>query len=212
MRLIACALLAGCGTTRVDGLVAGAEVDVQSATFAEVPGLFGEDGALLVWLLPGSNACGSLSRWLAVSESSRDPSELTNAWNGTFPSNFWEVDLVLRVGDPTVSAAGEWLEGTDWDANTEAAGEAYAELQHHLVPRDEAFFSGVVADPDAYALRWYSHRGLLQIHDHQPGKQLTGIFTTEAADPETGERQGEVAIRFRADHCADVEALLTRGG
>ncbi len=204
--------LVACGVTRVDGAIDGQPVEVANATYAEVPGLFGDDGAILIWLLPGDDACGTLGRWFGVSEASRDPVELANQWNTTFPSEFWQVDLVLRVADPLQSTSGVWLEGTAWDANTEVAGQVYADLQHHLTSRDERFFSGDVSDPDAWFLRWYSHRGLLQIHRHQPGQSLSGVFTTEAADPDTGARQGEIVIRFAADHCAELDAIFARGG
>jgi hypothetical protein len=65
-----------------------------------------------------------------------------------------------------------------------------------------------VSDPSAYYERWESELGLLQIHRHRPGESLSGVFTTEAADPEDGAEQGKIAIRFAAEHCADVEEIL----
>ncbi len=194
------ALLAGCASTGVEGTVGGASVDVGTAVFAEVPGVWEDEGAVLVWLLPVDDACGSLARWLAVSEASRDPVELEDAWSAAFPDRFWQVDVVLRVADPHASQQGEWLTGTAWDEEAAAPGQAYAALAHHTA----------VPGLGEAAQTWYSHRGLLQIHGHRPGDSLTGVFTTEAADADDGAREGDVVVRFDAEHCADVEALLTR--
>lgn len=194
------ALLAGCASTGVDGVVAGANVDVTSATFAEVPGVWEGEGAVLVWLLPGDDACAALTGWLAVSQETRDPVALTDAWSAAFPDRFWQVDVVLRVTDPHASQQGEWLTGTAWDEEATAPGQAYAALTHH---------SGVPGLGEG-APTWYSHRGLLKIHGHRPGDSLSGVFTTEAAEADDGARDGEVVVRFDAEHCADVEALLTR--
>lgn len=209
-RLVGALALTGCASTEVEGEVAGAPVDVVGATFAEVPGVWEDDGAVLVWLLPVEDPCATLAGWLAVSETSREPAALADAWGAAFPERFWQVDVVLRVADPHASQQGEWLTGTAWDAEASAAGQAYAALVHHARARDEAYFAGATEDPDAYEQTWYSHRGLLQIHGHRPGDSLSGVFTTEAVDASDGARDGEVVVRFEAEHCAEVEAILTR--
>ena len=199
-------LLVACTDTRVDGTVAGEPVEVSSATFAAVPDLFGGDGALLVYLLPARDACQSQAAWLEASATTRDPEALAQAWAATFPSTFWSVDLVLRVDDPLTSQTGSWLTGADWNAELEATEQAYGEIRHIQGARDAAYFGGLAGDDDP---SWYTHRGLVQLHLHRPEDRLIGTFTTEAADPETGARAGEVVIRFDATRCADLEALLS---
>lgn len=191
---MAAILTTGCGT--VDGL----DVPVQDAFFVEDAGL--GDGAIVVFVSSLATACDRMATMLGSIEGGASPDELAAQWAETYPDDFWEVQIVLRVANPADSLAGETLEGAAGREEVRR-DEGFAIFDHYRETPSAAYWTtgeeGVVETS-------FSDGGEITISEHSPGLSLAGEFETTAVD-EGGDAVGPVSIRWSSARCDPVEAL-----
>ena len=201
------ALLSGCGVS-VRGEIDGETPRLRDAYFVQEDGVFeGGDGLIQVVISEVPNACETdVALWEELVEAD-DAEDLEEIWETYMPEDFWSFDLYLRVGDPSDSLAGEVVEGVGWDNGLDDDGQMYAFITHFTDLLDQEFWAGLEDDED-YFDQWYSDGGDLEIRSHNPDDKIAATFTTEAAQIDDGDNDGDVTVRFSAKRCAPMERYL----
>ncbi len=191
---MAAILMTGCGS------VEGLDVPVQDAFFVEDAGL--GDGAIVVFVSSLATACDRMATMLQSLDSGATSDELAERWAQTYPEEFWEVQIVLRVADPADSLAGETLDGAA-GADSVQRDQGFAIIDHYEgSPTAEYWTTG---DDDVVETS-FSEGGAITISEHSPGVSLSGEFETEVVD-ESGADIGPLSIQWNSVRCDPVEAL-----
>ncbi len=209
--LLTAATIAGCGT-RIKGEIDGEKLDIVSAFFVQGEEVYSESGDGVIRVLASSTEdfCDVLVEFFEDMEDVRQAEEMVSIWADAFPEDWWTMEVVIRVNDPTDAEdveKGEY-EGVDWDGYVEADEEAHAVFTHFTDHQDAQFFAeGAEPDLDNY----YSDDGDLTISSFQPEESLKGTFTTTAVDDQ-GDDEGEIEIKLNAIWCEDYQDLAYDDG
>lgn len=203
------AICAGCGGSALRGKVDGDRVPVVDAFFVEDSRYFSStDGLIGVTLSSVKQACEVGEAFWEDAEDETDPAELADLWEESFPADFWQIDLLIRVDDPGDDLGGVEYGGVDWDDYPSDDDEVTGVLTHYVELLDEDWFAGTYDDTSDYFDFWYTHEGDLKITGHKPGERIAGVFDTIAAETDDGDEVGEIQIRFRAERCRGMEDFL----
>lgn len=196
---------AGCNPNRVGGTVDGVKIPVESSMFIENVDAIGEDNLLTVVLSSMPNACDVYESWAARQGGALTSAELGTAWAQSFPSDFWEVTLVIRIADRSVLLGGS-MTGVAWDEPLDRADHAFARFTHHTRHRDAAWFDDDAPVED-YLEEYLSDAGLLEFRrGYIPQERLNGRFQTPVVDGQ-GLGVGIATLRFDSVYCLAVPAF-----
>jgi hypothetical protein len=179
-------LAAGCDANRIAGTIDGQPVPVETAFSRYVPGAFGGDDLLVVSLVSFPSACPSFERWERELERTDDPDALEEVWETSFPADWWQVDLVARLGAGTWPVPGEVWVGLPVDGFPEQAGDVFVSVTHHHGFQDQDV--------------WLSDGGATRWKRIDPPGLVRGRTHTVMVD-EDGQDAGELEVFFRASPC-----------
>lgn len=199
-------LLAACAPNRVQGLIAGQPVPIESAHLTVETGAFGDDDLVVVTMssLPGS--CSREQYWRELSANADTPEALAQAWADAWPAEFWQVDLVARVAGGSWPPRDSVWTGLAWDAFPEEPGQVFATFDHHVAWRDATWFAGEFEDEDVYEHVFYSDLGAVQWGKGLPAQKLAGKMSTNTTDG-SGTFTGRVELRFDVVTCPVVATV-----
>jgi hypothetical protein len=212
--LVSLALASACGGPRIRGTIDGRSVDlvdgyfVQAASYDFGTGTTdegGTDSLMYVVLTDFAEACATAIQVEEGLAAAASPQEAADAWSA-LPPEFWEITLVLRVGDPDDDQSGLVLDGLGRGQRLDERDEAFGTLVAHDEPFDVAWWGGAGA-PEDYFEQWTTDGGELTVNRHTPGEALAGRFDTEAATLD-GTEVGDLIIRFSVDRCAGMERFF----
>lgn len=192
-------MLAGCETTRVEGLVDGTEIAQTVSMFVEQPDVLGDDDLVTVILSTIPNACRVYEYYLDLYADNPTWRGHSIAWQKAFPAEFWEITLYARVPSVGPELDGAQLTGIPADGELVDPSTLYAEVTHFL---DHP-------DPDNPAENGYydpylSDGGLLELAKVESGSRFKGVFTTRVIDASRGTPAGDLEIVFDASPCPNV--------
>jgi hypothetical protein len=209
--LLALGLVGACDANRVAGTIGQSAVPIESAFTTTVADAFGDDDLVVITASSIPSACRAFQFFEETAAQSADPDVLAEAWAASFPADFWQVDIVLRMGPSAVPARGDVWPGLPHDAFPEQAGQAFASFTHHSQHRDANYFAQTT--DEAYGEAWLSHGGAVRF-DRVDVTLLDGRFNTTVLDDEGG-FAGQVEVFFRATPCpivATFDATTTQQG
>jgi hypothetical protein len=200
-------LMTGCGS-RIKGTIDGEKVDIQSAFFVQFEDLFSDtgDGVIAVYLASIEDGCDVFTDIYEDLDFIQQPEEAADAWADAFPEEWWSVQLVLQVSDPTDEEdveAGEY-EGVDWDEPLEDDEEVAGVISHYTDHLDAQYFSELsMRDLDQY----FTDGGDLAVSRFTSEDTIRGRFETTVVDDQ-GDDEGEITIHFDAIWCDDLQDFL----
>jgi hypothetical protein len=195
----------GCSRSSVKGAIDGIPVDVKSAFYFADTDVLAEDDLVTVVLSDLKDACQDYGYYLESTKDMAGADDFASAWAAVFPPDFWEIALILRVGDSAVPLDGSQFVGIDWDETLDERSHGFASIVHNRALRDSAYFDGSGPASD-YLDGYLSRGGRIEIAKHIPGSSLRGEFGTEIVDRDEGATKGLVQMKFDAAFC-DVDIL-----
>jgi hypothetical protein len=190
----------GCSGSKVKGAIDGIPIDVGSAFFFAETDVLAEDDLVTVVMSDLKDACQDYGYYLESTKDMAGADDFASAWAAVFPADFWEIAVILRVGDSEVPLDGAQLVGIDWDETLDERSHGFASLVHNRALRDAAYFDGSGPTSD-YLDSYVSRGGRIEIAKHIPGSSLRGEFGTEIVDRDEGETKGIVQMKFNAVFC-----------
>jgi hypothetical protein len=197
-------LSAGCDANRVSGTIAGLTVPIETAFTTTAGNAFGSDDLVVITATSVPSACRAFQFFDETASETDDPDALAEAWAASFPPDFWQIDIVLRIGPTATPAKGAVWPALPVDAFPEEAGQAFATFTHTTQHRDAASFSS----GDDGADHWLSDGGAVRFDGVSAEGLLDGRLNTTVVDEE-GAVAGTVQVFFKATPCPFVVSEAT---
>ena len=199
--------VAGCSANRLEGLIADQRVFVESTWVTYEPGFYGEDGRLIVTLTSLPSACNAVAFWIGQRMDSQDTTAWADAWEVSFPREWWAVELEARTPGDTWPVENLDWPGLAWEASLEEPVRLKGHFFHfHDHPTPEAFDVLPESDPD-FLTRYTSDVGVVRWQRSVRDVVLSGRFNTFVVD-EQGADAGRVEAHFRAFPCPSAAGGL----
>jgi fermentation-respiration switch protein FrsA (DUF1100 family) len=164
-------------------------------------------GAVRVFLTGVPDACATFTGVNADLAEADSPSAAGEAWAAWLPPEHWTVTTTMMVEELSADLTGAEFQGTAWNEPASEPGQVSATFVRYWQTLDQAYWGGSGASEE-YVSTWWSDGGAGAFDGARVGESLRGEFETTAADTLDGTAAGDVTLRFDADRCPELEALL----
>jgi hypothetical protein len=194
-------LLAALGCNSVSGKIDENSVSINTSAMMEYE-VDGGDDYIVVALASHGLDC---EEWADFYDDFNDKlfddldlEDAEDLWEETLPEDFWQVVIRLRADDVDDRADKVDWDPEDWDDGLSDDGDASIFASHTTEWWDKDEPLADISDD------YRGDRGSLKIGSHKPSGKISGTYKTMMVDGD-GDDEGQVTVRFSADHCSSLE-------